>query len=536
MSILVVKLKAEILQEWETQSRRKVEAAKTQSRLALRDSLPEFLDQLAITLESDNPKEEAVANAEVAREHGEDRAQQPEYNLEEVIFEYHILREVIIQKIAGKGEADPDSLRLIHKFIDFGIGKAAATFAKIESDRQLFLTHQFEEAKIGAERSNQAKSAFLANMSHEIRTPLSAIVGFVELLKEKNLAQEEVLKYHTVIDQNSKHLLQIIDDILDLSKVEAGKMLVENVEFSFVDFLADFSSYASIKAKEKGIVFKFKSNTKVPESIISDPTRLRQILTNVVGNAIKFTDQGFVELTVDFKEDKLHFTVKDSGLGISEDQRNHLFQVFSQADSSTTRKFGGTGLGLVLTKKISQAFGGDFELIESKIGNGSTFEAKVPIALPKDKTTLVADVNKSSLDLSEEIDLHDFEILLVEDSLDNQYLIQKMLSKTMVKFMTAVNGAEGVRLALAHKFDLVLMDIQMPVMDGHEAARTLRNHNYTGPIVALTAHAMKEEQQKAQSSGFSGYLSKPIDRMQLIELVKRESQLKLLNFDLKSNS
>ena len=525
VSNLISRFKTEILSEWEELSRKQVAAARVQSHLALRDSLPEFLDRLVLTLDSDNPKDQTVVNAEVASDHGKDRAGQPAYTLEEVIFEYHILRTVIIKRLEEKGITDSESRKLIHEFIDRGIGKAAATYADLEISRQAIQAKAFEEAKVEAERSNKAKSAFLANMSHEIRTPLGAIMGFVGLLKDKELSDEEILNYHAIIERNSHHLLRIIDDILDLAKVEAGKIVIEKIEFSLLEFLGEFSSLAGIKAREKGIAFEFRPETLVPEIVISDPTRLRQVLSNIVSNAIKFTEKGSVKFRVKYNNQRLHFIVKDTGRGISPVQRVALFQAFSQADSSTTRKFGGTGLGLVLTKKIAEAFGGDFDLTESEIGKGSVFEASIPITVPAQAKLVPLD--KIEVEPSSEnhldpyqVDLKSLEILLVEDSPDNQYLVQKMLSKTGTKIVTANDGAEGVKLALSHPYDIILMDIQMPVMDGHEAVRTLRSQGYARPIVALTAHAMKEEREHAVLSGFSHFLTKPINRNNLIDLLE----------------
>ncbi len=524
-SQLIDGLKGDILRDWEQLSRRDVAAAKVQSRLALRDSLPEFLDQLVLTLACDIPKTHAVANAEVAREHGEDRANQPDYTLEEVIFEYQILREVIIESVDRCGGAKPEPLKLIHKYIDNGIGNAAATYAEIETERESVQARNFENAKFEAERSNQAKSAFLANMSHEIRTPLGAIMGFVDLLKDNGLTPEELQNYHSIIDRNSNHLLRIIDDILDLAKVEAGKIVIEKIEFSLPEFLAEFSALAGIKAKEKAISMEFIPETLVPDRVVSDPTRLRQILSNVVGNALKFTEKGGVEVRFRYYQQQLHFLVKDTGRGISPEQRSSLFRAFSQADSSTTRKFGGTGLGLVLTKKITQAFGGDFILRESEIGKGSTFEARVPVVVPPEAKLVAFDKIEMRSNLNKyvslpPVDFSGLEVLLAEDSPDNQYLVQKILSKTGAKIVTANDGAEAVKLALAHWYDVILMDIQMPVMDGHEAVQMLRANGYTRPIIALTAHAMKEELEHAVQSGFSHFLTKPIDRKRLFEILE----------------
>ena len=513
-----------ILSEWELQCREKVPAAKSQTHLALRDSLPEFLDQLVLTLGSKNPKDQTATNAEVAREHGEDRANLPEYTLEEVIFEYHILRAIIFKNLEAECSTDLESRKIINEFIDRGIAKAAGTYAELEISHQAIQAKKFEEAKNEAERSSQAKSAFLANMSHEIRTPIGTIMGFVELLKDPELSQDEILRYHSIIDRNSHHLLRIIDDILDLAKVEAGKILIEKIEFSLPDFLNEFSSLAEIKAGENGIIFEFKNDTLLPEFVISDPTRIRQILSNIVSNAIKFTEKGRVELNVQYTDHQLKFKVKDTGRGISKDQREQLFQAFSQADSSTTRKFGGTGLGLVLTKKLSQALGGDFELVESEIGKGSIFESFVIVEVPK-QVKLVApkkiqnEYSKTENPDFHQVDLKGLRILLVEDSPDNQYLIQKILSKTGAQVVTANNGEEGIEVARTDHFDIILMDIQMPIMDGHDAVKSLRLSGYSSPIVALTAHAMKDEREKAVQSGFSHFLTKPINRKSLMDLL-----------------
>lgn len=522
---LLASLKEVILTDWEQQCRARVAAARAQTRLALRDSLPEILDQLILTLSCTNPKDQLETNAHLAKEHGEDRAQQPEYTLEEVIFEYHILRAVIITKMEPEGLMDLQSRKLVHEFIDRSIARSASTYANLESERQTIQAKDFEEAKIEAERSNQAKSAFLANMSHEIRTPIGIIMGFVELLKEAGLSLDDSLEYHSIIDRNSRHLLRIIDDILDLAKVEAGKVVIEKIEFSLIEFLAEFSSLANLKARENGIIFEFKPETLIPEFVISDPTRVRQILLNIVGNAIKFTEKGRVEFAVQYVDQTLRFKVKDTGRGISDIQRKHLFQAFSQADSSTTRKFGGTGLGLVLTKKLTQALGGDFNLIESEFGKGSTFEASIPVTIQPNVKLIppenfqIDSTSFTGMDLHE-ADLKDLKILLVEDSPDNQFLIKKMLSKTGAKITSANDGAEGAKLALAHQYDVILMDIQMPIMDGHEAVRKLRAQGYTRPIVALTAHAMKDERERAVHSGFSHFLTKPIHRKNLIDLLE----------------
>ena len=381
-------------------------------------------------------------------------------------------------------------------------------------------------AKNEAERANTSKTQFLANMSHEIRTPIGAILGFTDLMKNPANTLQENRSYMGIVERNSEQLLRLIDDILDLSKVEAGMMMTETIEFSLAEMLADFNSVMALKAEEKGVRFCFTNDTLVPDLICSDQFRLKQILTNIVGNAIKFTDNGQVDLFVAFENPYLQFRIKDTGVGISKEQATKLFQPFAQADISTTRKFGGTGLGLVLSRRLAETLGGKLELIESKEGTGSTFLVEVKAELlPQAKLvgiealTVVAgargEVRKSGQNL------RGLKVLLVEDSPDNQRLIGTYLRNEGAQMVSASDGAKGVELALTENFDVVLMDIQMPVLDGHEATKKLRHANYAGPIIALTAHAMKEEQTKCFESGFTEFLTKPIQRDVLIEILSR---------------
>jgi PAS domain S-box-containing protein len=388
---------------------------------------------------------------------------------------------------------------------------------------------KLKRSKEMAERANAAKSSFLANMSHEIRSPLGAIMGFSELLKSEELNPAEVIQHVSVIDRNSHHLLRIIDDILDLAKVEAGKMLIENIEFSLEELLSDFCSLVGFRARDKGIEFRLNIPHQIPSIIKSDPTRIRQILNNVVGNAIKFTDRGTVQLTVLFKNSMLEFEITDTGAGISNDQANLLFQAFQQADVSTTRKFGGTGLGLVLTRKLSETMGGGFELKRSELGVGSTFVAILPVfvpaLVPMIGAELVREAESSILQLKPSLrPLVNTRILVVDDSPDNQMLFKIMLKKLGATIEIAGDGVSGMEAAKSHDFDVVLMDIQMPVMDGHETTKKLRMIGYKVPIIALTAHAMIEERERALNSGFTDFLSKPVQWDNLVELVQKYSR------------
>ncbi len=394
---------------------------------------------------------------------------------------------------------------------------------------QKILTEKLAEARTAAERANSAKSQFLANMSHEIRTPLGAIIGFSELIKERGLEQNQTSEFISVIERNSAQLLRIIDDILDLSKVEAGKMLIENLAFSLPEMLREFSAQMDFKARARGIRFQLKATTPLPKTIISDITRLRQILMNVVGNAIKFTDRGFVELRVKFEDTILEFEVQDTGRGISEEQRKILFQPFTQADASTTRKYGGTGLGLTLTRSLAEALGGTFDLKHSELGNGSTFVVQLKLktqagtALYSGFAEPMAEIKP----LDKRGQLASLQVLLVEDSPDNQALISIYLNRAGASVDIASDGEEGCKMATSKDYDIVLMDVQMPVMDGITAVKHLRQQDYKKPIIALTAHAMKEERDRCLQAGFTEFLTKPVVREDLVNLLQSYKSLSI---------
>ena len=387
----------------------------------------------------------------------------------------------------------------------------------------VFARREVEKASERAEKANSAKSQFLANMSHEIRTPLGAIMGFSNLLKDENLSHKEQEGFLSVIERNSNQLLRIIDDILDLSKVEAGMMLIEQIDFSLPEMLTDFSSLMGFKAREKGIGFSSKAMTALPKMIKTDPTRLRQILMNVVGNAIKFTDKGHVEIRVCYRNGELDFEIEDSGRGISPEQEQNLFQPFTQADTSITRKYGGTGLGLVLTRSLSEALGGHFILKRSALGEGSLFSVKVKVEA-KPNVEFVTGLGFETVPARSVINagqLAGLKILLVEDSPDNQALISIILSRAGAQIDIGSDGAQGVEMAMRGNYDITLMDVQMPVMDGITAIKRLRSEGYQKPVLALTAHAMKEERTRCLQAGFTDFLSKPVNREEMINLILR---------------
>ncbi len=375
-----------------------------------------------------------------------------------------------------------------------------------------------------AEAANITKTRFLANMSHEIRTPISAIMGFAELAQDDDLSAADRKEYLKIIFRSARSLSQLVDEILDLSKIEMGHLKIETAGVDLKSFIDDILSLLQIKADEKGLLLKYSSETGPISSISTDAYRLRQIMVNVIGNAIKFTDRGQVAITQKFLEINgkrfIGFEVNDTGIGISEVAQQKLFTAFTQADNSMTRKFGGTGLGLDISRRLARALNGDLTLQSSVSGKGSQFLITIPLITNINKVTLNAPMLDTQITKSKQ-ELENISVLLVEDVIDNQILIKRFLEKNGAVVEVANNGREAVEKAFARNFDIILMDIQMPIMDGHEATRTLRSKGYDKPIVALTAHAMAEEKENCLKSGCNDYLTKPINFSRLISVVAK---------------
>lgn len=386
-------------------------------------------------------------------------------------------------------------------------------------------TAQLAEARDEAISADRSKSAFLANMSHEIRTPLTAIIGFSESLRDAALDPEERASLVETIIRSGRHLLGVINDILDLSKIEADKLEVERIPCNLFELLADVESVLGMQARDKGLSVSIDYDFPIPKRIETDPTRLKQILLNLCSNAIKFTEQGGVRIEVrcHLEEQQLSLSVIDTGIGMSPEQQSKMFERFSQADASSTRRYGGTGLGLYICKQLSELLGGSIRL-QSLEGVGTRVDVVIATG-PIDLSDLcnaecLAQSNSKTQAILEPTDLSG-RVLLAEDSPDNQRLISMYVRKTGAEIVLADNGREAVEQALAGDYDLVLMDMQMPVMDGMEATQWLRKAGYGGPIVALTANVMKEERDRYTSAGCDAFLGKPIETSDFYHVLAR---------------
>jgi Amt family ammonium transporter len=412
--------------------------------------------------------------------------------------------------------------------------------AELETFRQQPSIARYRNALRDAQRASDAKTRFLAIMSHELRTPLTAILACADLLADEtdvtgaNPRSVELLE---TLRRNGQHLVRILSDILDFAKLEAGRLEVERIDTRLPEILRDVEQLMAPAAQAKGIGFEMSVASELPDAIRSDPTRLRQILVNLVGNAVKFTSAGGVRITADLRRQAqddpkpiLDIKVSDTGCGMSPSAVERVFEPFSQADETMARRFGGTGLGLAISNELARLLGGRLEC-ESIEGQGSTFGLIVPLEEPSiagagDFNADPAEADESTRTLAERIsrEVGRARILLVEDSPDNRRLIELMLRRAGFSVSFANDGQEGLSEALvAHAagepFDVILMDMQMPVVDGYTATRRLRQIGYTGPIIALTAHSLAGERERCLQAGCDAYATKPIDRQALLRLI-----------------
>ncbi len=389
-----------------------------------------------------------------------------------------------------------------------------------------------------AEAANRSKSAFLANMSHEIRTPMAAILGFAEQLVQPGLSEMERTDAIETINRNGLHLLEIINDILDISKIEAGRMTVEQVACDPRKLVGDVAALIRVRADAKNLTFDTEVAGAIPKIVKTDPTRLRQILINLTGNAVKFTSEGGVRLIVSHMSEGetpyMQFDVVDTGMGMTPEQVAGLFRPFAQADDSTVRRFGGTGLGLAISRHFARLLGGDLTVVESGEGVGTRFRATIaarPVEDDQrdedtDSVRPSAEPLRKDAPITTESPLDGVRVLLAEDGPDNQKLISFVLKKAGALVTVVENGKLATEAALAaigeeHTYNVILMDMQMPVMDGYTAVELLRREGYSAPIIALTAHAMANDRSRCLDAGCDDYASKPIDRNALVQCVAR---------------
>ncbi|QDV23156.1 response regulator [Aureliella helgolandensis] len=385
-----------------------------------------------------------------------------------------------------------------------------------------------------AEQANRTKSKFLANMSHEIRTPLNGILGFTDILRRDlgRITRSETDDYLNTIQRSGQHLLTLINDVLDISKIEADQLRVESIPCSPQQILSSTISVLSMAAKVKGIQLDYRWESPIPSEIHSDPHRLKQLLLNLVGNAIKFTDEGSVtvvaKMDLSGERSELKIEVRDTGIGIPQKKLDWVFRPFVQADDSVTRKYGGTGLGLAISARIAQALGGEL-IATSVVGQGSTFMVRIATEVISAADEIEPPAKHPIADVGEELDtgesLHGLQVLVVDDAETNRMLLRLFLESGGASVRQAENGQVALDMAQRVHFDAILMDMQMPVLDGYAATSQLRERGYAGPIIAVTAHAMLGDREKCERFGCSGFLSKPVDAEQLYRALGQATAL-----------
>lgn len=387
--------------------------------------------------------------------------------------------------------------------------------------RQRLLIHELNIAEKKSSIAAKTKENFLANMSHEIRTPLSGILGFTNLLQKRPL-DDTSTEFVSLIQSSGENLMTIVNDILDLSKIEAGMMRISTGIFSINGLVNSVETFFTERAKEKKLIISSTIDISIPDTLIGDATRLTQILVNLIGNAIKFTNKGSITIEIYNKEQYeneiiIGFKISDTGIGIEKDKLNEIFERFNQGEDSTTRNYGGTGLGLSIVKKLILLQNGEIE-VNSVLGKGTSFDFYIPYEIAKKQLT---NISTNTHDLKN-ISNTSLKILVVDDNMINQNLMKHLLSQWNINFDIVSNGIEALEYLNSNDYNLILMDIQMPQMDGHEATQKIReNLKLDIPIIAMTAHALAGEREKCLSHGMNEYISKPIKEDELFKLISQ---------------
>lgn len=395
-------------------------------------------------------------------------------------------------------------------------------------DEQKQAAEELRRAKDAAEAANRAKGEFVANISHELRTPMNSIIGMTGLALEEELpppAREQI----KTVESSAAVLLELLNQILDFSRLESGQFNLEWIPFNLRETVRDAVQSLAVKAQAKGLELRSQVDAEAPDRIVGDPLRLRQVLVNLLDNAIKFTASGHVAVEVAVQPNSrmrptLLFSVSDTGIGIAPEVQERIFAPFTQADASTTRSYGGTGLGLAISSNLVELMGGRL-WVHSELGYGSTFFFAVMLSVSMDHDRLPRDSAVECQTPTPELHARSLRVLVAEDTPANQRLIAQILQKRGHQTDVAADGREAVAMARTHHYDVVLMDIQMPVMDGFQAAIALRALHQPGqphlPIVAMTAHAMRGDRERCLSAGMDDYVPKPIDRTKLVETIER---------------